>query len=147
MWKAISRASFQRSRATFGTLSTVPKFGRGFLNLPLHRLARSTEVLLLRCVSVFLVVCSPAKLLAEIQLITAPVCPALSQGGATVESPFDILQKIDDVNFLWIEEVRDLPTAIARIEELQARTPGEYVVFDQRTQKVVAQRKSRATGA
>jgi hypothetical protein len=38
-----------------------------------------------------------------------------------VESPFDILQKIDDVNFLWIEEVGDLRTAIARIEELQAR--------------------------
>jgi hypothetical protein len=96
---------------------------------------------------VFLVVCSPAKPLAEIQLFAAPVCPALSQGGATVESLLDILQKIDDVNFLWIEEVGDLRTAIARIEELQARTPGEYVVFDQRTQKVVAQRKSRATGA
>lgn len=64
-----------------------------------------------------------------------------------MKSPFDILQKIDDVNFLWIEVVGDLRTALARIEELQARTPGEYVVFDQRTQQVVAQRKSRATGA
>ena len=64
-----------------------------------------------------------------------------------MESLFDILQKIDDVNFLWVEVVEGLRTAIARIEELQARTPGEYVVFDQRTQQVVAQRKSRATGA
>jgi hypothetical protein len=64
-----------------------------------------------------------------------------------VESRFDILQKIDDVNFRWIEVVGDLQTAITRIEELQARTPGEYVVFDQRTQQVVAQLKSRATGA
>jgi hypothetical protein len=64
-----------------------------------------------------------------------------------VESLFDILQKIDDVNFVWIEVVEGLRTAIARIEELQARTPGEYVVFDQRTQQVVAQRKSRATRA
>ena len=64
-----------------------------------------------------------------------------------MESLFDILQKIDDVNFLWIEVVEGLRTAIARIEELQARTSGEYVVFDQRTQQVVAQLKSRATGA
>lgn len=64
-----------------------------------------------------------------------------------MESLFDILQKIDDVNFVWIEVVEGLRTAIARIEELQARTPGEYVVFDQRTQQVVAQLKSRATGA
>ena len=64
-----------------------------------------------------------------------------------MESLFDILQKIDDVNFLWIEVVEGLRTAIARIEELQARTPGEYVVFDQRTQQVVAKLKSRATGA
>jgi hypothetical protein len=64
-----------------------------------------------------------------------------------VESRFDILQKIDDVNFRWVEVVGDLQTAITRIEELQARTPGEYVVFDQRTQQVVAQLKSRATGA
>ena len=52
-----------------------------------------------------------------------------------MESLFDILQKIDDVNFVWIEVVEGLRTAIARIEELQARTPGEYVVFDQRTQQ------------
>ena len=64
-----------------------------------------------------------------------------------MESLFDILQKIGDLNFLWIEAVDDIRTAKARIVELQELTPGEYVVFDQRTQKVVAQRKSRATGA
>jgi hypothetical protein len=64
-----------------------------------------------------------------------------------VESFFDILQKIDDLEFRWIQAVDDLQTAKARIIELQARTPGEYVVFDERTQQVVAELTSRATGA
>lgn len=64
-----------------------------------------------------------------------------------MESFFDILQKIGELNFLWIEAVGDLPTAKARIVELQQLTPGEYVVFDQRTQRVVAEVKSRAIGA
>ena len=75
------------------------------------------------------------------------VLSASSQESTTVESLFDILQKMDDVDFLWIEAVGDLRTAIDRIEELQARTPNEYVVFDQRNLQVVAQLKSRAAGA
>jgi hypothetical protein len=50
---------------------------------------------------------------------------------------FDILKKIGVVNFEWVEAVRDLQTAEARIQELQARSPGEYVVFSQRTQEIV----------
>jgi hypothetical protein len=64
-----------------------------------------------------------------------------------VESLFDILQKIGDLSFLWIEAVGDLRTAKSRIVELQELTPGEYVVFDQRTQRIVAEVKSRATSA
>jgi hypothetical protein len=64
-----------------------------------------------------------------------------------VESLFDILQKIGDLNFLWIEAVGDIRTAKARIVELQELTPGEYVVFDQRTQRIVAEVKSRAISA
>ena len=64
-----------------------------------------------------------------------------------MESLFDILQKIGDLNFLWIEAVGDLRTAKARIVELQELTAGEYVVFDQRTQRIVAEVKSRATTA
>ena len=64
-----------------------------------------------------------------------------------MEYLFDILQKIGDLNFLWIEAVGDLRAAKARILELQELTPGEYVVFDQHTQRVVAEVKSRATSA
>jgi hypothetical protein len=55
-----------------------------------------------------------------------------------MEFPFDILRKIDVVNFQWIEVVRDLQTAEARIQELQVHSPGEYVVFSQRAQQIVA---------
>jgi hypothetical protein len=69
--------------------------------------------------------------------------PDLLQTGDAVEPPFDILKKIDVVNFEWIEVVRDLQTAEARIEELQARSPGEYVIFSQRTQQIVARFNSQ----
>jgi len=50
---------------------------------------------------------------------------------------FDILKKTGVVSFEWVEVVQDLHTAEARIKELQARSPGEYVVFSQRTQEIV----------
>ena len=64
-----------------------------------------------------------------------------------MQPSFDILKKIDLVNFQWVELVRDLQTAEARIQELQARSPGEYVIFSQRTQQIVARLKSPMTGA
>jgi hypothetical protein len=64
-----------------------------------------------------------------------------------VEYLFDIPQKIGDLNFLWIEAAGDLRAAKARIIELQELTLGEYVVFDQHTQRVVAEVTSRATSA
>jgi hypothetical protein len=73
--------------------------------------------------------------------------PDLLQRGATMEPAFDILKKLDVVNFEWIEVVRDLQTAEARIQELQARSPGEYVVFSQRTHEIVARFKSLMAGA
>jgi hypothetical protein len=73
--------------------------------------------------------------------------PDLLPGGATMESPFDILKKTDVVNFQWVEVVRDLQTAEARIQELQARSPGEYVVFSQRTQQIVARFNSLIASA
>jgi hypothetical protein len=68
-------------------------------------------------------------------------------GGAHVDSPFDILKKIDDVDFEWVEVVRDLRTAEAKIQELLQRSPGEYVVFSRRTQQIVGRFKSLAAGA
>ena len=64
-----------------------------------------------------------------------------------MEPPFDILKKTDVVNFQWVEVVRDLQTAEARIQELQARSPGEYIIFSQRTQQIVARFKSPTAGA
>jgi hypothetical protein len=64
-----------------------------------------------------------------------------------MEAPFDILKKIDVVNFQWVGAVRDLQIAEARIQELQARSPGEYVVFSQRTQQIVARFNSLMAGA
>jgi hypothetical protein len=64
-----------------------------------------------------------------------------------MEAPFDILKKIDIVSFKWVEAVRDLQTAEARIQELQARSPGEYVVFSQHTQQIVGRFNSLMAGA
>jgi hypothetical protein len=63
-----------------------------------------------------------------------------------MEFPFDILRKIDVVNFEWVEVVRDLQSAETRIQELQAHSPGEYVVFSQRTQQIVARFNSLMAG-
>jgi hypothetical protein len=68
-------------------------------------------------------------------------------GGAPMDPPFDILKKIDAENFEWIEVVRDLQTAEAKIQELQGRSPGEYVVFSRQTQQIVSRFKSFAAGA
>jgi hypothetical protein len=64
-----------------------------------------------------------------------------------MNAAFDILKKIDRANFEWVEVVRDLQTAEARIQELQVRSPGEYVVFSQRTQEVVGRFNSPTPGA
>jgi hypothetical protein len=61
--------------------------------------------------------------------------------------PFDILKKIDPVNFEWVEVVPDLQTAEARIQKLQACAPGEYIVFSRRTQQIVARFNSLMAGA
>jgi hypothetical protein len=64
-----------------------------------------------------------------------------------MNAAFDILKKIDRANFEWVEVVRDLQTAEARIKELQVRSPGEYVVFSQRTQEIVGRFNSPMQGA
>ncbi len=64
-----------------------------------------------------------------------------------MEPPFDILRRIDRVNFEWVEVVRDLQTAVARIQELQGRSPGEYVVFSRHIQQIVGRFDSRKADA
>jgi hypothetical protein len=51
--------------------------------------------------------------------------------------PYDILKK-DESNLVWVEAAHDLEIAKARILELVATSKAEYVVFDQRTRKIVA---------
>jgi hypothetical protein len=55
----------------------------------------------------------------------------------------DILRRERDGSFIWMEAAQDLQTAKARLEELVAAAPGEYFVFDQRTQEIVAKLTSR----
>jgi hypothetical protein len=57
-------------------------------------------------------------------------------------SPFDILKKKPEGSFRWFETVNDLNSANIRIKELVALSPGEYVVFDQRTHSVIAAGRS-----
>jgi hypothetical protein len=51
---------------------------------------------------------------------------------------FDILKKLPDGGIVWIEAVKDLETARERIELMANYKPGDYVVFCQETQSVIA---------
>jgi hypothetical protein len=55
-----------------------------------------------------------------------------------METTFVILKRLDLVNLGWLEVVQDLKTAEDKIQELQACSRGEYVVFSERTQQIVA---------
>ena len=50
----------------------------------------------------------------------------------------DILKKQSDGTFLWIEAAGDVRAAEDRLVELAGAEPGEYFVFDQNSQKIVA---------
>lgn len=52
---------------------------------------------------------------------------AFLQSGASMKRPFDILKKTDVVNFEWVDAVRDLQTAEARIQELQTHSPRRLI--------------------
>ena len=59
----------------------------------------------------------------------------------------DILRRERDGSFLWMEAVVDLDGAKARLQELIAVAPGEYFVFDQRSQEIVAKLAPRTSNA
>jgi hypothetical protein len=54
-----------------------------------------------------------------------------------LSAPYDILKK-DAAELVWLEAVHDLETAKSRVKEIAARSEGEYVIFDQRTRRIVA---------
>jgi hypothetical protein len=70
--------------------------------------------------------------------------------------PFDILKRQSDGSFIWLEAASNLPAAKNRLEQLCRAVPGDYFVFDQKTQQMVAHfglstnqfsRDGRPTGA
>ena len=50
----------------------------------------------------------------------------------------DILKRHSDGSFIWIETVADIQSARDRLRHLAGLQPGEYFVFDQRLQQIVA---------
>jgi methionine synthase I (cobalamin-dependent) len=54
-----------------------------------------------------------------------------------LSAAYDILKK-GSADMVWVEAVQDLETAKLRVKQLAAGSHGEYVVFDQRTRKIVA---------
>jgi hypothetical protein len=55
---------------------------------------------------------------------------------------YDILRK-DPTGMVWVEAVHDLETARLRVQELVAVSNEEYVIFDQRTRKIIANGAAR----
>jgi hypothetical protein len=51
---------------------------------------------------------------------------------------FDILRRHHDGSFLWLEATADIQMAKTRLRQLYANCPGDYVVFDQGSQQIVA---------
>jgi hypothetical protein len=52
--------------------------------------------------------------------------------------PFDILRRHHDGSLLWLEATADIRTAKTRLQQLSASSPGDYFVFDQASQQIVA---------
>jgi hypothetical protein len=58
--------------------------------------------------------------------------------GTMSSAPFDILRRHQDGSLIWLESASELDTARARLQQLSAGVPGEYFVFDQKSQQIVA---------
>lgn len=53
-------------------------------------------------------------------------------------APFDILRRHRDGSLIWLESASELDDARTRLQQLSAGLPGEYFVFDQKSQQIVA---------
>jgi hypothetical protein len=51
---------------------------------------------------------------------------------------FDILKRHGDGSLIWMEASAELAHARDRLQQLYASSPGEYFVFDQKSQQIVA---------
>ena len=56
-----------------------------------------------------------------------------------ISAAYDILRK-DARDVVWVEAVYDLEEAKTRVRELSSASGEEYVIFDQRTRKIVSNR-------
>jgi hypothetical protein len=56
---------------------------------------------------------------------------------------FDILKRHEDGSYIWLEAAESVQIAKARLQELCAKTPGEYFVFDQTSRQIVAKLSTR----
>ena len=50
----------------------------------------------------------------------------------------DVMRRRDDGSLILVEAVRNVETAKSRIDNFGKTAPGEYVIFDQTTQQIVA---------
>jgi hypothetical protein len=64
--------------------------------------------------------------------------PKLHRERIMLTPHLDILRRQGDGSFVWIEAKSNMKAAEERISELASNEPGEYFVFDQRTQQIVA---------
>ena len=56
---------------------------------------------------------------------------------------YDIFKKYPDGMFIWVEAVRDMEGAKERLKQLATLSPGEYKLFCQNTQRVIAVENSQ----
>jgi hypothetical protein len=54
-----------------------------------------------------------------------------------LSAAYDIL-KTEAAELVWLEAAFDLEAAKSRVKEIAAGSDGEYVIFDQRTRRIVA---------
>jgi hypothetical protein len=59
----------------------------------------------------------------------------------------DIFKKDARGNPIWVDAVGDLETARVRVAQFAAALPGEYFVFDQRTNKVMRANVEQVEGS
>ena len=74
-----------------------------------------------------------------------PMKPLMGAIETMVLAAYDIFKK-DAAALVWVEAVSDLESAERRIGELAQGSHGEYVIFDQKAQKIVGIREGRLAG-
>jgi hypothetical protein len=58
--------------------------------------------------------------------------------GTMSSASYDILRRHSDGSLIWVEAAAELSHAKDRLQQLHAAKPGEYFVFDQKSQQIVA---------